>query len=100
MMRFAIFKTMWWSLSRDRGSFIMAFALPPIVFIIFASIFSGSSGGQLNLSVAIYDARQSGESKRLIRALGESGNVTLRPKPVQDAQEVVRHRHRARSVPP
>ena len=87
-MRFAIFKTMWMYLARDRGAAIMAFALPPIVFIIFAAIFSGSTGGKLDLKVAVYDGRESSESKRLLKSLGNNGKVTLRKIYLDSADDV------------
>ena len=87
-MRFAIFKAMWLKLARDRGATIMAFALPPIVFIICAAIFSGSTGGKLSLQVAIYDARETSESRRLLDALGDGGKVTLRKTYLNSADEV------------
>ena len=78
-MRFAVVRAMTWALLHDRGALAMAFLLPPIVFMIFAAIFSGTTSGDIALSVALSDARQSRESKRLVQALerGEVATLTL-----------------------
>ena len=76
-MRFAVVRAMTWALLHDRGALAMAFLLPPIVFMIFAAIFSGTTSGDIALSVALSDARQSRESKRLVQALERSAVATL-----------------------
>ena len=86
-MRSAIFIAMWWTLLRDRGALIMGFVLPPIVFVIFATIFSATSGGELNVSVAIYDARGSQTSQRLTEALRARDTVkAVTPAPASPAE--------------
>jgi len=62
-------KVMVLGIVRDRGAFTMAFVLPPAIFIIFAAIFSGASGDEMRLSVAVVDAVQSSESRGLVSAL-------------------------------
>ncbi|MBT6277000.1 MAG: ABC transporter permease [Chromatiales bacterium] len=74
-MRVAVFKTMWWTLLRDRGALLMGFVLPPIVFVIFATIFSGTAGGDLVIKVAIFDERESDSSTRLLTTLRKLDNV-------------------------
>ena len=64
-MRFAVFKVMALSLIRDRAALAMGFLLPGLVFVIFAHIFAGASGGDLNLRLAIADLRADATSKRL-----------------------------------
>ncbi|MCZ0926014.1 ABC transporter permease [Halomonas janggokensis] len=49
----AIFRVMVLGLWRDRGALLMAFALPSLVFAIFASIFSGATEGDLHLRVGL-----------------------------------------------
>jgi len=51
-MILAMLKVMALSLIRDRGALAMAFLLPPTIFVIFAAIFSGTSGDELRLQVA------------------------------------------------
>jgi ABC-2 type transport system permease protein len=41
------------SLVRDRGALALAFLLPPLIFVIFAAVFSGTGGTELRLKVAI-----------------------------------------------
>jgi len=50
---FAVFKTMWLRLWRDKGALILAFILPGFIFAVFAAIFSNASGGNLDLRVAL-----------------------------------------------
>lgn len=49
----AIFRVMALGLWRDRGALLLAFALPSLVFAIFASIFSGATEGNLYLRVGL-----------------------------------------------
>jgi ABC-2 type transport system permease protein len=49
----AIFWVMALGLWRDRGALLLAFALPSLVFAIFASIFSGATQGDLHLRVGL-----------------------------------------------
>ncbi|MBF59698.1 ABC transporter permease [Halomonas sp. FeN2] len=49
----AIFRVMTLGLLRDRGALLLAFALPSLVFAIFASIFSGATEGDLHLRVGL-----------------------------------------------
>jgi ABC-2 type transport system permease protein len=53
---------------RDRAALIMTFALPPLLFVVFAAIFAGTSGHDLKLKVGLLDAAQSPASKRLTKA--------------------------------
>ena len=55
-MTLAILRVMMLGLVRDRGALILAFVLPPAIFVIFAAIFAGASGGQLRLNVALAGA--------------------------------------------
>jgi ABC-2 type transport system permease protein len=60
-------------LVRDRGALVMAFLLPPLIYLIFASIFASTTGDELRLRVAIYDAVDSAESRRLVSAIDKEG---------------------------
>jgi ABC-2 type transport system permease protein len=68
-MRWAVVAVQWRMLRRDRGALIMSFALPALVFAIFAVIFSGTSGGEVTVTVAVHDARESTQSRRLLNAM-------------------------------
>jgi ABC-2 type transport system permease protein len=68
-MRRAMFNVMALSLFRDRAALGMSFLLPGLVFIIFALIFSGASGGDLALRLAVADERSDATTKRFVTAL-------------------------------
>lgn len=65
----AILKVMILGLVRDRGAFAMAFVLPPFIFIIFAAIFSGTSGDEMRLKVALLDTVGTVDSQKLSTAV-------------------------------
>ena len=75
-MRRAVLRTLMLGLWRDRGALVMSFALPVVVFLVFAAIFSGASGDALRLRVAIADEARSPLSIRLATAL--AGDASLR----------------------
>jgi len=64
-----IFRAMALGFLRDRGALVMSIVLPVLVFVVFAAIFSGASGESARIRVAIVDARQSAESRRMVDAL-------------------------------
>jgi ABC-2 type transport system permease protein len=68
-MRRAMFNVMALSLFRDRAALGMSFLLPGIVFIVFALIFSGASGGDLALRLAVADERSDATTQRFVSAL-------------------------------
>jgi ABC-2 type transport system permease protein len=57
------------SLLRDRGALAMAFVLPPLIFLIFAAIFTGSSGDQLRLHIGVADLARTPATSRLVQVL-------------------------------
>ncbi|MCY6380564.1 ABC transporter permease [Hoeflea prorocentri] len=73
----AILKVMVLGLVRDRGAFAMAFLLPPLIFVIFAAIFSGTSGDEMRLKVALFNAVGSQQSQTLEEALREEPTLRL-----------------------
>jgi ABC-2 type transport system permease protein len=75
-MRRAVLHALMLGLWRDRGALVMSFALPVVVFLVFAAIFSGTSGDALRLRVAIADEARSPLSTRLATAL--AGDASLR----------------------
>ncbi len=77
MKRIAIARAMALGLFRDTGALAMAFVTPPVVFVIFALIFSRTGGADLQVAVAIADEVGSADSQAVIEALGEAS--TIRP---------------------
>ena len=76
-MRRAVLQSLALALWRDRGALVMSFALPVIVFAIFAAIFGGATGEQLRLRVALADEVGSALSMRLIEAVTSSANLRV-----------------------
>jgi len=54
---------------RDRAGLVMTFALPPLVFIVFASVFSAGASGKLDVKAGVFDQAASADSRRLRTAL-------------------------------
>jgi ABC-2 type transport system permease protein len=79
-MIFAVMRVMALHLVRDRGALAMAFVLPPIIFLIFAAIFSSTSGDELRLKVAFGIGEESGLSKRFETALRAEPSLRFLPK--------------------
>ncbi len=74
-MRMAAFRVMLLNLIRDRGALASAFALPATVFVIFAVIFAGTTGGAINLKVAVADARGSEASTKFVQEIFTSPSL-------------------------
>jgi ABC-2 type transport system permease protein len=77
----AVLQTLILALWRDRGALVMSFALPVIVFVIFAAIFGGATGEQLRLRVALADEVGDTYARRLTDALAQSANLRLVARP-------------------
>ncbi|HEX3953702.1 MAG TPA: ABC transporter permease [Stellaceae bacterium] len=54
---------------RDRASLVLVFVLPPLVFIVFASVFSAGASGKLDIAAGIVDQTDSADSVRLADSL-------------------------------
>ena len=92
---------------RDRGALVLGFLLPAVVFVIFAEIFSGATGANRAITVAVADEHRSSQSARLLAALRderslrviESGDAASVPRLVErgraDAGLIVRRDARA-----
>ena len=76
-MIFAVFKTMWLRLWRDRGALILAFVLPGFIFAVFAAIFSNASGGNLDLRVAVANVSTNEQTLRFSETLRRSDLITV-----------------------
>lgn len=89
-MILALFRVMLLSMLRDRGAFAMAFVLPPLIYVIFATIFSVTAGGDLRVKVAIVDQVASEASKRLVSALSKSDDIQVVAATIPNEQELER----------
>lgn len=87
-MILAMLKVMALSLVRDRGALAMAFLLPPTIFVIFAAIFSGTSGDELRLKLAYGSAVSSETASRFERALRDEPSLRLLPQTLASEVEV------------
>lgn len=74
-MMLAMFRVMLLRLLRDRGALAMTFLLPPLVFVIFATVFAGSTGENIKLKLVIADQAQTPASGRLVEALLQDGHL-------------------------
>lgn len=68
-MTFAMFRVMALELWRDRGALVMTFLLPPLVFLIFATVFAGATGENIQLKLVVADEARTETSKRLTDAV-------------------------------
>ncbi|ATQ42380.1 ABC transporter permease [Caulobacter mirabilis] len=68
-MTFAMFRVMALELWRDRGALVMTFLLPPLVFLIFATVFAGATGENIQLKLVVADEARTATSRRLVEAL-------------------------------
>ena len=66
---------------RDKGGLILAFILPPVVFIVFASVFGGGVSGRLDVKAGIFDQAPNEQIRRLTGALDHQlgGRLTTFP---------------------
>ena len=60
---------MWLALIRDRAALVMSFVLPPLLFVVFAAIFSGTTGSDLKLKVGLLNQAHTADVGRLETAL-------------------------------
>lgn len=57
------------SLWRDRAGLVLVFVLPPLVFVVFASVFGAGISGRLDIRAEFVDQTNNADSHRLIDAL-------------------------------
>ena len=88
-MIMAMLRVMALSLIRDRGALVMAFLLPPAIFVIFATILSGMSGDELRLQVVLGVSARSSLTERLETALRAEPWVRILPHTVADQGAIV-----------
>ena len=77
-MILAMLRVMALSLVRDRGALAMAFLLPPTIFVIFAAIFSGTSGDGLRLQIVYGTTTSGGAAARLETAIRSEPSLRVR----------------------
>jgi len=92
-MTFAMFRVMALQLWRDRGALVMTFLLPPLVFLIFASVFAGATGEDVKLKLAVADEAATPASARLLAALLDDPDLraeVVKPGTGDEVRRVVR----------
>jgi len=67
-----VFRVMLLALLRDRGALALAFILPPLIFVIFATVFAGASGNELEIAMAVADEAKTPAAHELVKALRAS----------------------------
>ncbi len=80
-MILVILRVMALGLWRDRAGLFLIFALPPVVFIVFASVFGAGVNGRIDVRAGIVDETSSADSRRLTLAVkqGLDGRLTAWP---------------------
>lgn len=73
----AVMGAMVLTLLRDRGALVMTFVLPPLLFLLFAAIFSGAGGETAALKVAAARLTPAPNAIALMEALAASPDTTL-----------------------
>ncbi|MCO5734748.1 ABC transporter permease [Rhizobium sp. SSA_523] len=89
-MILALLRVMFLGLLRDRGALILAFALPPAIFLIFASIFAAATSERLELKVAIARLQASPAALRLDDALRKEDALRVLQPTYASRDEVAR----------
>jgi ABC-2 type transport system permease protein len=87
-MSVAVFRAMLLGLVRDRAALAMSFVLPAVFFLIFAAIFSGATGEQLRLKLAVADEVDDEISVRLLAALATDPALITVGEGALDADQV------------
>jgi ABC-2 type transport system permease protein len=64
---------------RDKGGLVLAFVLPPVVFIVFASVFGASASGRLDVRAGVFDQAPNEPSRRLTGGLDHELGGRLTP---------------------
>jgi ABC-2 type transport system permease protein len=70
----AVFKVMLLTLIRDKGALLLAFVLPPVVYVLFTAIFAGTASDDLKLRLAVYDSVKNEATIRLVQELRADGS--------------------------
>ncbi len=70
-------KIMWLAIWRDRGALLLAFVLPPLMFLVFAEVFSGAGESDLEMRVAVHDSAGTELTGRIAEAVGGLDGVQV-----------------------
>ena len=74
------------ALLRDRGAMLMIFALPPLMFFVFAEVFSGTDGDSLQLRVQVQDRVGSSITAALAEAMVADPSIAAAALPADDPE--------------
>jgi ABC-2 type transport system permease protein len=74
-MILAMVRVMALELWRDRAALVMTFLLPPLVFLIFSSVFAGATGEDIKPKLAVADMAHTETTGRLLKALLASSEI-------------------------
>lgn len=72
-------RVMWLALLRDRGALMLAFVLPPLMFLVFAEVFSGAGDSDLEMRVAIVDEAGTPLTGRIAGAIAGLDGIVAVP---------------------
>jgi len=74
-----MFRVMVLDLWRDRPALVMTFVLPSVVFLIFSAVFSGATGTDVKLKLAVVDLVHTPASTRLTTAILADPDLRAEP---------------------
>ena len=86
----AVLRVMALSLVRDRGALVLAFVIPPAIFVIFAAIFAATADDELPLKVALGRAESVEVWDRFETVLRDEPSLRLLPSTASSQAEVSR----------
>jgi len=88
-MIWTVLRVMGLALWRDRGALVLAFGLPPLLFLVFAEVFSGAGDEDFTLRVGLLDRHQSALTRQIsARLAAQPGlEITIEPDSSIDALE-------------
>lgn len=72
-------RVMWLALLRDRGALVLAFVLPPLMFLVFAEVFSGAGESDLEMRVAVLDQAGTPLTGRITDAIVQLDGIVRVP---------------------
>ena len=70
---------MWLGILRDRGALLLGFVLPPLMFLVFAEVFSGAGESDLEMRVAVRDSADTELTRRIVEAIDRLDGVEVMP---------------------
>ncbi|MDT8439727.1 MAG: ABC transporter permease [Wenzhouxiangellaceae bacterium] len=76
------------ALWRDRGALLLAFGLPPLMFFVFAEVFSGAGDEDFTLRVAILDEHGSARSALMVETVSALDGIAIVEGAVRDSDDL------------